>query len=233
MTLVCCFAFLTELAGQCPQRKHFGSDPACGDRNGGVAAAVHEGSFSSGFPSIEMVAQGFFGIMQARFDSANGGLRDGGDVLEREILQEMQGDDGSMVWRQGFEGCVERLRRLLMNEPRVRGRDVIDPFLQGFSIDRFFAFWLAPQPRAFLVGDAEKPGPEFRIFGKRVDVFGRVDEGFLDNIQRGLFLTDEFEDESVEGKLVAAEELVPSLRIKGPGFRDRQLFRWRHGEHLH
>jgi hypothetical protein len=81
--------------------------------------------------------------------------------------------------------------------------------------------------------DAKKPGAKFFITSESADVAGRVDEGFLNDIQARLLIVKQFKDITVKRQLVAFEQGVPRLGIATSGCGHRQLFALRHHQHLY
>src|SRR5215469_7758740 len=81
--------------------------------------------------------------------------------------------------------------------------------IRNFIKQNFLAALFPPVLENSLMGDAEEPASKFVIVVQSANVFGGGDKRFLDKIQAGLLVMDQFENINIERQLVSSKECVP------------------------
>ena len=136
-----------------------------------------------------------------------------GDLLERELLEEMQHEHLALRQRQTFERREEG--GLILHAQHLVQRIVVDAEFQFIGFIQWFRqkFPAAPVLGAFLSGDAEQPRRELPIFAQPADVSGGGDERFLHDIQCRGPVPQQLGNEHVERSLMFPEQSVPRVGV--------------------
>src|SRR6187399_114266 len=99
----------------------------------------------------------------------------------------MEQEDAAMCIGQ-FAEQIHKLSLLFLLNEEIEGAIVdLDRGFGEFLAQGFIASVLSPALNALLMGDAEEPAPEPRVVTQTANVTRGVDEGFLHDIEAGLF----------------------------------------------
>ena len=172
-------------------------------------------------------------MVEAGFHGAEGGVGDAGDFGEREIFEDVQEEDGALGKREGLDEGEESVGLFALEDllKRVVGGGVGEVF-EGAKIVGGSGIGIAGTEGgrrlfeavggeagaaevldAALVGDAEEPGGEAGVVAEGGEVADRGGEGFLDEVEGGGVVADEFGDVGVERELVGFEKLIPGVEV--------------------
>lgn len=159
--------------------------------------------------------------MQAGFHGAHRDGGDDGDFLEREFFEDMEQQRGSLgrgqlLHQDEKSRGVFRAHQL---GPGIIDAGIHEVVRLALGVGKYIAgASIAPQVlQAALVGDAEKPGDETGIIAQGADVPNRSNEGFLDDVERGVAVADEFGHIGIERQLALFEKGVPGVGIVATG----------------
>src|ERR1035441_6477739 len=171
--------------------------------------------------------------MQPGLDRADWGLGNPGNLLQRELFDEMQQQHGAVGQRQLVQQLDERILLLSADEQLLRpGLEVREVFIRRINGHLRWPL-LAPMLDALLVRNVEEPRAELLVPLQGADVPGGVDEALLDDIQARLLLMDQLVNIGVKRQPIACEQRLPGRRFSGPGFAYWQLQLFSHYRHLH
>src|SRR5438445_8978685 len=135
--------------------------------------------------------------MQPGFHSTESDDSHSRNLIQRKIFDKVEQEHGPVGQGKLIQESHKLSLLFLKNEQVVRAvfefRRIVCKLLKNSG----FTFPFAPALKAFLVRDAEEPTAKFAIVTKRIDVSHGVDEGFLDDIQAGLFIVHQFESINV------------------------------------
>jgi hypothetical protein len=105
----------------------------------------------------------------------------------------MEQQNGALRQRELVQEFHELRLLFLTDEQIVRGIVEFGRRAREFREQSFFAPLPAPLLETFLVRNAEEPTAELLVFSKRANMSDGADEGFLHEIQAGLFLMEQLE----------------------------------------
>ena len=143
-------------------------------------------------------------MVQAGFDGAERDGGDGGDFFEGKIFEHVEQKRGALEGRELFDEGEKSFGFLATDELSARiGAVGVGPVGGGIVFGRgceesVVAAGAAPMLHAFLVGDTEEPRGEFSVFAQARDVADGGGESFLDDIEGGGVVAEEFGDVGVE-----------------------------------
>jgi len=174
-------------------------------------------------------------VVQPGFDGADGHASDLGDLVEGEVVEEPQEQQGALGLGKGGEGGEEPGFLLPLQEVvEWVGQVGIHGSLRGLgSLGRRvdptrFAAPTAGLLEAALVKDAEDPGAELAVVAQGTEVPDGGNEGLLDGVEGGGVIVQEFAGIDVEPELERTEQSVPGVGIirSRPGHEG--CFIWEH-----